>query len=103
MRSIRICQDTFYPQGHYLLQLFRNISEDSNIWCERSLENFQFCVSRDSNLDVSVYQGEVKQKSCGTLQLSYGLKRSDQIYKVVCNTEGNSVVLSKSTGTIIVF
>ena len=82
---------------------FETFREDSAIWCGRSLENFQFCVNRDSNVDVSVYKGEVKQKSCGTLQLSYGLERSDQIYEIVCNTEGNSVVLSKSTGIIIVF
>ena len=46
-------------------------------------------------MDVSVYQGEVKQKSCGTLQLTTGLKQSDQIYTLLCNTEGDTVKLSK--------
>ena len=82
---------------------YKKFRVDADVWCGRSLENFKFCVNRDSNVDVSVYQEEVKQKSCGTLQLSYGLERSDQIYEIVCNAEGNSVVLSKSTGTIIVF
>ena len=54
-------------------------------------------------MDVSVYQGEVQQKSCGTLQLTYGLEQSDQIYTLLCNTEGDTVTLSKSTGNIAVF
>ena len=44
-----------------------------------------------------MYQGDVKQKSCGTLQLTYGLEQSDQIYTLICNTEGDTVKLSKST------
>ena len=51
---------------------------------------------------MSVYQGEVKQKSCGTLQLTYGLEQADQIYTLICNTEGDNVKLSKSTGDIAV-
>ena len=50
-----------------------------------------------------MYQGEVKQKSCGTLQLTDGLKQSKQIYKFICNTEGDNVKLSKNTGNIVVF
>ena len=71
--------------------------------CAQSEANFRDCVNIDNNVDVSVYQGEVKQKSCGTLQLTYGLKQSDQIYKFICNTEGDNVKLSKSTGNIVVF
>ena len=56
----------------------------------------------DNNVDVSVYQGEVKQKSCGTLQLTYGLEQSDQIYTLICNSNGDTVKLSKSTKTIAV-
>ena len=58
-------------------------------------EKFKECVDNDNNVDVSVYKGEVKQKSCGTLQLTYGLKQSDQIYTLVCDVEGDSVKLSK--------
>ena len=54
-------------------------------------------MNSGNNVDVSVYQGDVKQKSCGTLQLTYGLKQSDQIYTLVCDTEGDSVKLSKNT------
>ena len=60
-------------------------------------------MDNDNNVDVSVYQGEVKQKSCGTLQLTYGLEQSDQIYTLICNTDGDTVKLSKSTGNIAVF
>ncbi|KAL5252121.1 hypothetical protein ACHWQZ_G015055 [Mnemiopsis leidyi] len=71
-------------------------------WCVQSESIFRSCVDLENNVDVSVYQGEVKQKSCGTLQLTYGLEQSDQIYTLVCNTEGDNVKLSKDTGVIAV-
>ena len=60
-------------------------------------------MDSNNNVDVSVYQGEVKQKSCGTLQQTYGLEQSDQIYTLICNAKGDSVKLSKDTGTITVY
>ena len=48
-------------------------------------------------------QGEVKQKSCGTLQLTYALEQLDQIYTLTCNGQGDIVKLSKATGRITVF
>ena len=60
-------------------------------------------IDNRSNVDVSVYQGEVKQKSCGTLQLTYGLDQSDQIYTLICNTEGDTVKLSKFEDRIVVY
>ena len=71
--------------------------------CVQSEDRFQRCVDDDNNVDVSVYQGEVKQKSCGTLQLTYGLEQSDQIYTLFCNSEGDTVKLSKTAGVIAVF
>ena len=71
--------------------------------CVQSVDNFKSCVDNDNNVDVSVYQGEVKQKSCGTLQLTYGLDQSDQIYTLTCNTKGDNIKLSKTTGNIAVF
>ena len=59
-------------------------------------------MDNDNNVDVSVYQGDVQQKSCGTLQLTYGMEQSDQIYTLICNTEGDTVKLSKDTGIIAV-
>ena len=56
----------------------------------------------DNNVDVSVYQGDELQKSCGTLQLTYGLEQTDQIYTLLCNTQGNTVKLSKDIGYISV-
>ena len=70
--------------------------------CASSIKNFKSCVDADTNIDVSVYQGHVKQKSCGTLQLTYGLKQSDQIYKMVCQAEGDTVKLS-SSGSIAAY
>ena len=72
-------------------------------WCVQSEDRFRDCVRFDNNVDVSVYQGDVKQKSCGTLQLTNGLERSDQIYTLLCMTEGDTVKLSKNEGHIVVF
>ena len=71
-------------------------------WCARSVANFRACIDKENKVDVSVYQGEVEQKSCGTLQLTNGLEQSDQIYTLLCNTEGDTVKLSKTTGRIAV-
>ena len=68
--------------------------------CVQSEDRFQRCVDNDNNVDVSVYQGEVKQKSCGILQLTYGLEQSDQIYTLICNGRGDTLKLSKTTGVI---
>ena len=67
-------------------------------WCAQSEANFRKCVKGDNNVDVSVYQGDEKQKSCGTLQLTDGLEQSDQIYRLVCSIKGDTVFLSKETG-----
>ena len=75
---------------------------DNSDGCMVSVDIFKSCVNGDNNVDVSVYQGEVLQKSCGTLQLTYGLEQSDQIYTLICNTKGDTVKLSKSTGVIAV-
>ena len=75
---------------------------DNSEGCMVSVDIFRSCVNGDNNVEVSVYQGEVKQKSCGTLQLTYGLEQSDQIYTLLCNTKGDTVKLSKSTGVIAV-
>ena len=75
---------------------------DPDDWCVQGEARFKRCVDGQNNVDVSVYQGEVKQKSCGTLQLTYGLEQSNQIYELLCNTEGDNVKLSKTSGNIVV-
>ena len=75
---------------------------NSSDYCAKSEANFRQCVTSENNVDVSVYKKEGKQKSCGTLQLTYRLEQSDQIYKLLCNTVGDTVKLSKSTRTIAV-
>ena len=59
-----------------------------------------WCVSKDTGVEVSVYQGEVKQKSCGTLRLKEKWKQSDQIYTLLCEAEGDTVKLNKTKGNI---
>ena len=75
----------------------------ASFFCVQSVERFRGCVKNETNVDVSVYQGEEKQKSCGTLQLTYGLEQSDQIYTLICNTAGDTVKLSKNSGYIVVY
>ena len=76
---------------------------DPTTYCAKNEFYFHKCVKNDNNVDVSVYQGDVKQKSCGTLQLTYGLEQSDQIYTLICYIEGDNVRLSKDTGNIAVY
>ena len=83
-------------------RFYTNWYHGSTGWCEQSVGNFMACVDGHNNVDVSVYQGEVLQKSCGTLQLTYGLEQSDQIYTLICYAEGDNVKLSKNSGRIIV-
>ena len=73
---------------------------DPSASCVKDEANWHKCVERDSNVDVAVYQGDMKNKSCGTLQLTYGLEQSDQIYTLICNTEGDTVKLSNPTRNI---
>ena len=83
-------------------RFYTNWYDPSN-HCVQSLDKFKGCVDKANNVDVSVHQGGTLQKSCGTLQLTYGLEQSDQIYTLICNTKGNEVKLSKHTGVISVF
>ena len=73
-----------------------------NSWFTKSITNYKNYVDINNNIDVSVYHGDVKRKLCGTVQRTYGLEQTDQIYTLICNAEGDSVKLSKSTGNIIV-
>ena len=66
--------------------------------CVQSLENYKGCVDHLKDVEVSVYQGDVKQKSCGTLRPNYGLEQTDQIYTLICNAKGDAVKLSKNSG-----
>ena len=71
--------------------------------CVTNEEEFKNCVDEANNVDVSVYLRGAMQKSCGTLQLTYGREQSDQIYTLLCNTRGDTVQLKKNTGTITLF
>ena len=52
---------------------------------------------------VSVNKDSVKQKECGTLQLTYGLEQSDQIYHISCGARGDMVKFSKTSGNIVLY
>ena len=63
--------------------------------CAGNEDDFRLCIDKNQNVDVSVYQGDAKQRSCGVLQLTHGLEQSDQIYTRLCNMRGNRVLFSK--------
>ena len=95
---------TYFIQKVVIYYIFYTNWYNPNEWCTQSEANFKLCVDSDNNVDVSVYQREeVKQKSCGTLQLTYGLEQSDQIYTMLCMKEGDTLMLSKSAWKIGVF
>ena len=93
---------THFIQKVVIYFMFYTNWYDPDDWCVQSEANVRTCVDGYNNVDVSVYQGEVKQKSCGTLQLTYGREQSDQIYTLLCNTEGDNVKLSKTSGNMVV-
>ena len=83
-------------------RFYTNWYDPDKYWCTQNEDAYKTCVDRHNNADVSVYQGDVQAKSCGTLKLTYGLKQSDQIYKLLCNTKGDTVKLSKNSEKIFV-
>ena len=75
----------------------------SDDWCVASESNYQSCKDGHNNVDVAVYQGDELQATCGTLQLTYGLSRADQIYTFNCTVNGDTVLLSKTSGHLTVY
>ena len=67
------------------------------------MENYKSCVDIENNADLYVYQGDIFKKYCGTLQLTYALEQSDQIYTLLCNAEGDAVKFSQNKGFLQVY
>ena len=64
--------------------------------CLLDMYHYKMCVEKYDQIEVSIYLGDRKKKSCSELRLTYGLKQPDQIYTVNCNSRGNIVkVISK--------
>ena len=81
---------------------YTNWYTDSNNWCTSSETNFEECLTFQNNVQVSVYMGEKRTKSCGILQLAInGLDQSDQIYNFICNAKGSMVKLSKDDASTL--
>jgi hypothetical protein len=100
--KIELGKEIFVHKILIYYSFYTNWYNPSN-FCAKSVSNFKKCVDMDNNVDVSVYQGDEKQKSCGTLKLTYGLEQSDQIYTLICGKEGDTVKLSKDKGNVAVF
>jgi len=76
---------------------------DPTNFCVKSESNYRACKNQHSNVDIAVYQGDKKQGDCGTLQLQTDYKYpEDQIYSFDCSAVGDTVLLSKTSGHIVV-
>ena len=62
--------------------------------CFDNMAKYKGCKRAQNGTEVSVYQGEVKKKSCGTLYTTEELEQTDQIYTINCRVKGIAVVLS---------
>ena len=92
--------DKSYPINTvvYYYKFFTNWFDPSH-GCAGSEGDFEWCVSSDTDIDVSVYLGDELKKFCGLIELTKGLKQSDQIYRVDCaGAEGDNVRLEKNGG-----
>ena len=73
------------------------------------MDEFKRCVAADTGVKVLVYNDAATEENeelyeCGTISLSDGLSRSDQIYDINCyGAKGISVKLEKESGVITVF
>ena len=90
---------TFFLRKVIMYYSFYNNWFHLEMYCAQSIDRFKACVDIHSDVDVSVYQGDVKQKSCGTFSPTYALDQSDQIYTLVCNVPvvGDRVRFTKTT------
>ena len=62
--------------------------------CHDKIDKYKGCKRAQNGTEVSVYQGEVKRKSCGTLYTTEEVEQTDQIYTIYCQVKGIAVVLS---------
>ena len=93
---------TYFFRKVLIYYIFFNDWFDPGLWCAQSVANFKACINHHSDVDVSVYQGDVKQKYCGTFSPTYALEQSDQIYTLVCNAVGDSLRFSKTSSDNLV-
>ena len=84
----------------FYMRFYTNWFKPMDTCTSSDLDKWKSCMDVISGTSVSVYQGEVKQKSCGTLQLTYGLEQSDQIYTLTCGAIGDAVKLTKTEGKL---
>ena len=94
---------TYFIHKIIIYQRFYTNWYDPDTWCVQSDSNYQTCKDNDNNVDIAVYQGDELQATCGTLQLTYALDQADQIYTFTCDTDGDTILRSKTSDYISVF
>ena len=102
MLKINFSKTYFIQKIVIYYRFYTNWFDQTGLWCAFSADNFRTCVNVNSDIDVSVYQGEVQQKSCGTLKLTYGLEQSDQIYTLLCNVAADNMRFTKTSPNHII-
>ena len=94
---------TYFIHNIIIYQLFYTSFYNPDNWCVQSESNYQGCKVSHNNVDIAVYQGDELQATCGTLQITYALDQADQIYTFTCDTDGDTVLLSKTSDHISVW
>ena len=84
----------------FYVRFYTNWFNPQDTCTSSDMNKWRSCMDAISGISVSVYRGEVKQKSCGTLQITYGLEQSDQIYTLTCGAIGDTVKLTKAEGKL---
>ena len=94
---------TYFIHKIIIYQFFFTNWYTNDDWCVESEGNYQTCKDRHNNVDIAVYQEDELQATCGTLQLTYASDEADQIYTFICSTDGDTVLLSKTSVHIAIY
>ena len=73
----------------------------SDDYCLQSNWYINKCIETRNNTEVLVKLGEEAVKSCGVIITKSGKNQDDQIYLVVCNVVGDSVVLKGDERVVV--
>jgi hypothetical protein len=79
-----------------LRELMASTLKEQNIDDRDDHHDFQECKDKGTNIKVDVYSNDTFVDNCGTIELSNELTQTSQEYRVICEFEGNTVLLSKT-------
>ena len=99
--KLEFCKPYLIREIHIYLRFYSDWYNSSQ-WSAQSEDNFQKYLSETNNANFMAYKGGIKIKSCGNLQVNFGLKQSDQRYEFVCMAEGDVLMINKTYGDLTI-